>query len=68
MMKQKGNCLIRQFERYRGDKEKSVTDRFAALGYDTNGSGMTPAEFNTFFRTNLVKWTKVTRDLNIHAD
>ena len=49
-------------------KSESVKERFAALGYESTGSGMPPAEFNTFFRTNLAKWTKVTHDLNIHAD
>ncbi len=47
-------------------KSDSVKERLSSLGYDTDGSGMTPAEFNTFFRTNLAKWTNVTTDLNIH--
>lgn len=46
-------------------KSDSVKERLASLGYDTDGSGMTPAEFDTFFRTNLAKWTNVTRDLHI---
>ena len=49
-------------------KMDSVKQRMASLGYDTQGSGMKPAEFDTFFRTNLAKWTKVTHELNIHAD
>ena len=49
-------------------KSDSVKERFATLGYETGGSGMTPVEFDAFFRANLAKWTKVTRDLHIRAD
>jgi tripartite-type tricarboxylate transporter receptor subunit TctC len=46
-------------------KSESTQKGLTTLGYDTSGTGMSPAEFNTFFRTNLVKWTKVIADLNI---
>ena len=49
-------------------KSDSLKERFAALGYDTSGMGLPPAEFGKFFKTNLAKWKKVTRDLNIRAD
>lgn len=46
----------------------SMKERFAAMGQETAGMGMPPAEFDAFFRAELAKWTKVTRDLNIRAD
>jgi len=46
-------------------KSDSTQKGLATLGYDTSGTGMSPAEFNTFFRTNLSKWSKVIADLNI---
>ena len=49
-------------------KSDSMKEKFATLGYDTHSMGLTPAEFGTYFRTNLVKWKKVIRELNIRAD
>lgn len=46
-------------------KSDSVKERLSSLGYDTDGSGMTPAEFDAFFQTNLAKWINVTKDLHI---
>jgi tripartite-type tricarboxylate transporter receptor subunit TctC len=40
-----------------------VTERFLALGLDAVGS--TPAEFAQFIRTDLEKWTKLVRELNL---
>ena len=48
-------------------KSDDVKQRLAALGYDADGSGMTPAEFGADFRTKVAQWTKVTRDLGIGA-
>lgn len=47
-------------------KSKGIRRRLHALGYETNGTGMSPAAFNRFFRYNLAKWTKVTHQLHIH--
>jgi hypothetical protein len=30
--------------------------------------GMPPAKFGAFYRANLARWTKVTKDLKIRAD
>jgi len=30
--------------------------------------GLTATKFGTYFRTNLVKWKKVIREINIRAD
>ena len=49
-------------------KSDRLKERFANLGYDTSNIGLSPAEFGTFFRTNLAKWKRVTKDLNIRAD
>ncbi len=49
-------------------KSDSMKERFAAMGYETSGMGLPPAEFGAFFRANLAKWKKVTRDLNIRAN
>ena len=38
-------------------KSDSVKERLASLGYETNGIGMPPAEFDAFFKANLAKWT-----------
>lgn len=49
-------------------KQDSVKKKFADLGYETGGMGMPPAEFDALFKTELAKWTKVSRELNIRAD
>jgi tripartite-type tricarboxylate transporter receptor subunit TctC len=49
-------------------KSDSLKERFAALGQETAGMGMPPAEFDVFFRAELAKWTKVIRDLDIKSD
>jgi tripartite-type tricarboxylate transporter receptor subunit TctC len=49
-------------------KSDSVKERLAVLGYETNGIGMPPTEFEVFFRANLAKWTKAMKDLNIRTE
>ena len=49
-------------------KSDSLKERFASLGYKTSGMGIPPAEFDAFFKSNYVKWTKVIRELNIRAN
>jgi len=49
-------------------KSDSVKERLVSLGYETNGIGMPPAEFDAFFKANLAKWTKAMKDLNIRAN
>jgi len=49
-------------------KQDSIKKKFADLGYETGGMGMPPAEFDALFRSELAKWTKVSRDLNIHVE
>lgn len=48
-------------------KSNSVRERLASVGYETEGIGMTPAEFDVFFKTNLIKWTRAITELNISA-
>jgi tripartite-type tricarboxylate transporter receptor subunit TctC len=43
-------------------KSDSMKERLAALSYDTSGSGMTPAEFDAFFKDRLTRWTKVIKE------
>lgn len=49
-------------------KQDSVRKKFADLGYETGSMGMPPAEFGALFKAELAKWTKVSHELNIHAD
>jgi tripartite-type tricarboxylate transporter receptor subunit TctC len=44
-------------------KLPAVSERFLTLGLDPVGS--TPAEFAQFMRTDLEKWTKLVRELNL---
>ncbi|MBI2319118.1 MAG: hypothetical protein HYU75_19505 [Betaproteobacteria bacterium] len=39
-------------------KSGSVRERLAAMGYETNDTGMPPAEFGAFFKADLAYWTK----------
>ncbi len=43
----------------------NLKEKFASYGYDTSSMGLPPAEFGAFFRANLAKWKKVTKELNI---
>lgn len=47
-------------------KSDSVKERFATLGYET--SGMSPAELSAAHKAEIVKWTKVIRDLNLRTE
>lgn len=49
-------------------RSESLRKQVATLGYETGEMGMPPAEFGAFVRANIVKWTKVMRDLNIRAN
>ena len=50
-------------------KDDAVKERFISQGREPLGKvGMPPAEFEVFFRTELAKWTKAIKDLNIRAD
>jgi tripartite-type tricarboxylate transporter receptor subunit TctC len=50
-------------------KDNPMKERFVSQGREPiGGVGMTPAEFDVFFKTELAKWTKVIKDLNIRAD
>lgn len=49
-------------------KSESVQKRVADAGYETSGMGMPPAEFGAMHRAELNKWTKVIKDLGIHAE
>jgi len=44
-------------------KLPAVVERFAVLGLDPVGS--TPAEFSQFIKTDLEKWTRLTKELNL---
>jgi len=48
-------------------KFQSVKEHVASLGYETSEMGLSPAEFGAFFRADLAKWAKLTRDLNLRA-
>lgn len=48
-------------------KSASVRKRLEALGYDATGSGMTPVQFGTYFRTKVEQWTQETRELHLGA-
>ncbi|MBI4293534.1 MAG: tripartite tricarboxylate transporter substrate binding protein [Betaproteobacteria bacterium] len=39
-------------------KTESMKERLAAMGYETNDTGMTPAAFGAFFYTDLANWSK----------
>lgn len=47
-------------------KSDSIRERFATLGYEM--SGKSPAELSAAHKAEIVKWTKVTRDLNLRVD
>jgi len=49
-------------------KSDSIKERYASLGYGTSVLGISPVDFETFFRAELVKWTQVIRDLNLRAN
>jgi tripartite-type tricarboxylate transporter receptor subunit TctC len=49
-------------------KSESLKEHFASLGYETREMGLSPAEFSAFFRADLAKWAKLTRDLNVRAN
>jgi len=46
-------------------KLPGVRERFVALGMDAVGD--TPAEFGQFIKTDMEKWTRLVRDLNLSA-
>jgi len=46
-------------------RSDAIRKNLATLGYETKGTGMSPAEFGDFVRTNLATWTRVISDLNI---
>ncbi|HEV7821782.1 MAG TPA: tripartite tricarboxylate transporter substrate binding protein [Burkholderiales bacterium] len=45
-------------------KQPALVDRFVALGLEPVGN--TPGEFDKFIRTDLEKWTQLTRELKIN--
>lgn len=45
-------------------KQPALIERFVALGLEPVGN--TPAEFNKFIRSDLEKWTQLTRELKIN--
>jgi tripartite-type tricarboxylate transporter receptor subunit TctC len=49
-------------------KSESLKEHFASLGYETSEMGLSPAEFGAFFRADLAKWAKLTRDFNPRAN
>jgi len=49
-------------------KSESLKEHFASLGYETSEMGLSPAEFGAFFRAELAKWAKLTRDFNPRAN
>ncbi len=49
-------------------KSESLRENFTSLGYETNKTGMPPAEFGAFYRTNFTKAKNVAKDLKIRAD
>ena len=44
-------------------KSERMKERYASLGYGT--SELSPAEFGAAHKAEIVKWTKVIRDLNL---
>ena len=49
-------------------KSERLKEHFASLGYETSEMGLSPAEFGAFFRAELAKWAKLTRDFNLRAN
>lgn len=48
-------------------KDESMKQRFASMGQDTSGMGMTPAEFAIFYKKELTKWTRAIKEMNIRG-
>ncbi|MBI2317542.1 MAG: tripartite tricarboxylate transporter substrate binding protein, partial [Betaproteobacteria bacterium] len=49
-------------------KSENMKERYASLSYGTGVLGMTPAEFDTFYKGEFVYWRKVITDLNIRSN
>jgi tripartite-type tricarboxylate transporter receptor subunit TctC len=47
-------------------KAPDISERFAGFGFDIVGN--TPEQFQAFIEAEVVKWGKLVRDANIHAD
>ncbi len=47
-------------------KSEEVRERLTTMGYETGDSGITPAEFDAFFKADLAGWTKGIESLNIN--
>jgi tripartite-type tricarboxylate transporter receptor subunit TctC len=47
-------------------KAPDISERFAGLGFDIVGNA--PEQFQAFIEAEVVKWGKLVRDANIHAD
>ncbi len=48
--------------------EPGLRERFDAMGQDTTGMGMSPAEFEVFFQKELTRWTRVITELGIRGE
>jgi len=48
-------------------KSDNMKERYAGLGYGTGVLGVTPAEFDAFYKGEFVYWTKVLKDLDIRS-
>jgi tripartite-type tricarboxylate transporter receptor subunit TctC len=46
-------------------KSDYMRDKVAAAGYGINALGATPAEFDTFYKSEVGYWTKVVQDLHL---
>lgn len=46
-------------------KDPATKERIMNAGYETTWNGMPPAEFAAFHKADLVKWTKVIKDIGI---
>jgi len=49
-------------------KSDSMKERYSGLSFGTGVLGITPAEFDAYYKGEIVYWTKAIKDLNIRAN